>query len=142
MSYAEAAGSGTSSGSQHRFQHGPQQNSKGRFYDEKMVVCMSNGISYEQLADELYNKGFWKSVTGLQRVDFDRRFAIVIEDAGIRDKLVERGLEINGKHIIFGYHRRRVYVDLTTRVNVSQLPIGIIVPELEEVSGFYGSFLE
>ena len=70
MSYPEAASSGTSSGSQHGSQHGSHQNSKGRFYNEKMIVCMSKGISYEQLADELYNKGFWKSVTGLQRVDF------------------------------------------------------------------------
>ena len=31
--------------------------------------------------------------------------------------------------------------DPTTRVYVSQLPIGITTPELEEVFGFYGSFL-
>ena len=51
--------------------------------------------------------------TGLQRVNFNQRFAVVIEDVDIRDKLAKSGLNINGKHIFFGHHRRRIYVDPT-----------------------------
>ena len=60
MPYAQAASSGIRSQqeSQHGAQQKYQQNSKGRFYGEKMIVCMSSGISYEQLADALYEKGF------------------------------------------------------------------------------------
>ena len=58
MPYAKASGSGTSSQSQ-------------RFYNDKMVVCMSQGISYEALAHDLGRIGMWKSVTGFQRVDFN-----------------------------------------------------------------------
>ena len=74
MSYAQAAGSSSSSG------QGPHQNPKDRFFNAKMIVCMANGFSYEQLADELNKNGYWKSVSGFQKVDFSRRFAIVMED--------------------------------------------------------------
>ena len=144
MSHAQAASSGISSqqNSQHGAQQKYQQNSKGRFYNEKMIVCMSNGISYEQLADALYDKGFWKFVTGLQRVDFNPRFIVVIEDVDIRDKLVESGLSINGKHIFFGHHKRRIHVDPTRRVHVSQILIGVTDSELEEVFSFFGTLLK
>ena len=64
MSYDQAAGSGISSqqNSQHGYKQKYQQNSKGTFYNEKMIVCMSDEASYEQLADALYDKGFWKFV--------------------------------------------------------------------------------
>ena len=103
---------------------------------------MSNGVLYEQLPDALYDKGFWKFVTGLQGVDFNRRFAVVTEDVDIRDKLVGSGLSINGKHIFFGHHRRRIHVDPTRRVYVSQIPIGVTESELEEVFGLFGTLLK
>ena len=45
MSYAQAAGSSSSSG------QGSHQNPKDRFFNAKMIVCMANG--FEQLVDEL-----------------------------------------------------------------------------------------
>ena len=48
----------------------------------------------------------------------------MIEDVDIRDKLVDSGLSINGKHIFFGHHRR-IHIDPTRRVYVSQIPIGV-----------------
>ena len=70
-----------------------------------MVVCMANGIpdgiTYEQLAEELNNFGIWKSISVFQKVYFNRRFAIVVEYANTRDLLVEKGLNLNGVHIIF-----------------------------------------
>ena len=53
---------------------------------------MANSFSYEQLADKLNKNGCWKSVSGFQKVDFSRRFVIVMEDAALRDKSVEQGL--------------------------------------------------
>ena len=97
---------------------------------------MANGFSYEQLADELNKNGYWKSVSGFQKVDFGRRFAIVMEDAALRDKLVE--LKVDGKHVMFAHHRRR----FNTRVYVSQLPIVINEFDLREVFSFYGELLE
>ena len=44
MSYAQDAGAGASFGSN----SGPQ--SKDKFYNEKMVVCLIKGFTYEQLA--------------------------------------------------------------------------------------------
>ena len=63
MSYAQAAGSSSSSG------QGSHQNPKDRFFNAKMTVCMANGFSYEQLADELNKNRSWKSVSGFQKVD-------------------------------------------------------------------------
>ena len=81
------------------------------------------GFTYEDLAKELNEAGIWKFVSGYQKVDFNRRIALVIEDNKIRDFLVERGLKVNGIHVTFAYHRRR---DPLTRVYVSKLPIGIL----------------
>ena len=97
---------------------------------------MANGVPHEQLADELNKNGYWKSVSGFQKVDFSRRFAIVMEDAELRDQLVEQGLDIDGKHVMFAHHRRR----FNTRVYVSQLPIGINEIDLRKVSRFMVSF--
>ena len=94
--------------------------------------------SHHVTANELNKQGYWKSVTGFQSVDFNRQFAIVMEDASVRDKLVECGLDIEGKHIIFAYHKRRA----NTRVYVSQLPIGISDIDLRGVFSFYGELLE
>ena len=132
MSYAQATGSSS------RSAQGSHQNPKDRFFNAKMIVCMANDFPYEQLTDELNNNGYWKSVSGFQNVDFSRRFAIVVEDAELRDKLVEQGLDIDGKHVMFAHHRRR----LNTRVYVSQLPIGINEIDLREVFSFYGELLE
>ena len=102
-----------------------------------MIVYMLNGFLYEkkQLPDELNKNGYWKSVSGFQKVNLGHRFAIVMEDAALRDKLVEQGLDIDGKHVMFAHHRRR----FNNRVYVSQLPIGIY--EIE-VFSFYGELLE
>ena len=52
-----------------------------KYYNDKMVVCMANGLTYERLGDSLHSHGFLKYVSGFQKVDFDRRFSLVIEDA-------------------------------------------------------------
>ena len=49
------------------------------FYNKEMVICVSQGITYEQGAEELHKKGMWNNISGFQRVDFGRRFALVVE---------------------------------------------------------------
>ena len=93
MLYAQAAGSSTGSSS--------QQSSRGKFYNDKMIVCMANGMTFEQLADGLNKQGFWKSVSGFQKVDFNRRYALIVDDVSVRNKLVESGLNMDGRHIMF-----------------------------------------
>ena len=83
MSYAQAAGAGANSGSN----SGSQS-----FYNEKMVVCLIKRFTYEQLAEELNKAGIWKVVSGYQRVDFNRRIAMVVEDPEIRTSWLKKVL--------------------------------------------------
>ena len=132
MSYAQAASSGSSSKS------GPRSQFE-KYYNAKMIVCMANGVSYERLAEVLHRYGFWEVASGFQKVDFNRRYDIVIESQDARDLLVESGLNIDEKHISFAYHKRR---DIKKRVYVSQVPLGITELEFREVFSFYGDILE
>ena len=124
MSYAQVASSSS------------QQQEK--FYHENMLVCMVGKVSYEKLAEELSLWGYWKGITGFQKVDFGRRFALVFDDPDLRDRLVTSGLTIDGTHVMFNYHRRRVQMDTRIRVFVSQLPIGVTEQEIESVFLKYG----
>ena len=100
---------------------------------------MANGVSYERLAEVLHRYGFWEAVSGFQKVDFNRRYGIVTERQYARDLLVESGLNNDGKHISFAYHKRR---DIRKRVYVSQVPLGNTELEFREVFSFYGDILE
>ena len=131
MSYAKAAGSCAGSG--------VSTDPRPRLFNEMMVVSMVRGFTYEDLAKELNKVGIGKFVSGYQKVDFNRRIALVIDDNKIRDLLVERGLKVNGIHVTFACHRRR---DPLTRVYVSQLPIGILPAELKEAFAFFGEISE
>ena len=124
-SYAKAAGSGASA-------------QPRTLYNEEMVICMSQGITYEQLAEELHKKGMWNSISGFQRVDFGRRFVLVVELTKHRDFLVENGLNISGIHVAFTYHKRREM----TRVYLSQIPSGITPAEIKEALSYYGGILQ
>ena len=115
MSYASAAGSGAAG-------NGAEQ-LKDRYYNDNMVVCFANGIQYDQLTEELDKKGYWQYVTGFQRVDYNRRFALAFNRREPRDYLVQHGLDIKGKHVQFGCHKRRIPPKI--RVLVAELPIGI-----------------
>ena len=103
-----------------------------------MVVCFANGIQYNQLAEELDKKGYWQYVTGFQRVDYNRRFALVFNRPEPRDHLVEHGLDIGGKHVQFGYQKRRI--PPKTRVLDAELPIGITYLEIWGVFVITGRF--
>ena len=85
--------------------------------------------------------GYWKRITGFQKVDFGRRFALVFDDPDLRDRLVTNGLTIDGTHVIFNYHRRRVQIDTRICVFVSQLPIRVTKQEIESVFSKYGEII-
>ena len=94
MSYAQAAAAGSQTGSD-------------KYSNRNMVVCLANGIEYEALAKVLNEKGYWKDVIGYQRVDFNRKYALVFKNDRTRDLLVDEGLNVNGVHVNFAYHRRK-----------------------------------
>ena len=75
-------------------------------------------------------------MTGFQRVDYNRRFALVFNRPEPRDHLVEHGLDTGGKYVQFGYHKRRIPPKI--RVLVAELPIGITDLEICGVFRNYG----
>ena len=66
MSYAQAASAGS-------------QNGFDKYFNRNMVVCFTNGSEYEALAKVLNEKGYWKDVIGYQRVNFNQRYALVLQ---------------------------------------------------------------
>ena len=54
----------------------------------------------------------------------------------MRDLLVEQGINVNGVHVNFAYHRRKE--DARIRVFVSQLSIGIELHQILDVFNTYG----
>ena len=115
MSYVKAAGAGAQNSSQNGSQ------SSERFYNKNMVACFANGVDFEALAEALNREGYWSDVAGYQKVDFSGRFAIVFKNTQTRDRLVENGINVNGIHVNFAYHRKKE--DPKIRVYISQLPI-------------------
>ena len=83
------------------------QGSNGRYFNEQMLVCTASGFTIQDLADELHNLGYLKAVTGIQPFDLSRRFAVVVEDGTVRDKLFAEGMHVKGIHVTFLYHKRR-----------------------------------
>ena len=104
-----------------------------------MTVCFANGLQYDTLVEVLHQRNYLRYVTGLQRIDFNRRYALVFNNYEVRDHLVQHGLDINGIHITFGYHKRRT--PLRIRVFITELPIGITNEEIANVLEQYGSIL-
>ena len=72
MPYAQVASSGSS------WKSGPRSEFE-KHYNAKVIVCIANGVSYESLAEILHRYGFWEAVSVFQKVDFKRRYGIVIE---------------------------------------------------------------
>ena len=61
MSYAQAAGT--------------RAKSYGAYYSEKLLICHAGQNSYDQVADALYNNGYWDHVKVFQKVDLYWRYA-------------------------------------------------------------------
>ena len=101
MSYAKAAGAGAHNSSQNGSQ------GSERFYNKNMVVCFANGVDFEAPAEVRNRKGYWSDVAGYQKADFICRFAVVFKNTQTRDRLVENGINVNGIHVNFAYHRKK-----------------------------------
>ena len=129
MPYAKAAGAGAQNSSQNGSQ------SSERFYDKNMVVCFANGVDFEALAEALNRETYWSDVAGYQKVEFNRRFPVVFNNTQTRDRLVENGINVNGIHVNFAYHRKKE--DPKIRVYISQLAIGIKFGQIYEVFKAY-----
>ena len=101
---------------------GARTHAQEKFFSCNMVVCFAENIAYEQIAEELNKQGYWKAITVFQKLDLFHRYGFVFSDPDLRDKLVVNGLDIDGVHVNFGYHRQRSYF---IRVLVSRLPAGV-----------------
>ena len=128
MPYAEAAGRGS--------HYGNSQEPK--YYNEKMISCNSNGISYEKLIDALHSERKLRHISAVQKVDFRILFALVVEDSTVRETLVEAGINVDGIHLNFGYHKRRELI----KVYVANIPCGIPLVDIKRVFASYGTIRE
>ena len=88
---------------------GARAHAKEKFFNSDMLVSFARNIAQERISEVLEEQGYWKAVTVFQKLDF-RRYEIVFSDPDLRDKLVINGLDIDGVHITFGYHRHRNYL--------------------------------
>ena len=109
-----------------------------KFFNSEMLVCFVQDIVQERIIEVLEEQGFWKAVTVFQKLDF-RRVGIVFSDPDLRDKLVVNGLDIDGVHVNFGYHRHRSYF---VRVLVSRLPAGVPDKDICSALNCYGEILK
>ena len=124
MSYAQAAGSGAKS--------------YGAFYNEKLLVCHAGDHPYEKVAEALHNCGYWDHVKVFQKVDLNRRYAVEFHKNDISERLLTTGLSVNGVHVGFQRHQRRVFSKPVERVYISLLPSGVTDEEIIAVLQSYG----
>ena len=85
------------------------------------MVCFTNGVNFEALVEALNREGYWSDVVGYQKVDFSHRFAVVFKNTQTRDGLAENGMNVNGIHVNFAYHRKKE--DPKIKVYIFQLPM-------------------
>ena len=116
---------------------GARAHAQEKFFNSDMLVCFTQNIVQERITEVLEKQGYWKAVTVFQKLDF-RRLGIVFSDPDLRDNLVVNGLDIDGVHITFGYHRYRSY---PIRVLLSSLPAGVPDKDICSVLSCYGEIL-
>ena len=122
MSYADAAGKGTNY----------RQYQNDRYYNEKMVVCSSRGITLEKLAEALHKKEMLPPLSAIQKIRYGVMYALVVENPEVRKDLVVQGLDVGGIHLSFNYHN----MDMP-KVCVSNIPCGISLIDLRRVFDLY-----
>ena len=94
MSYAQAASSGA--------------HAQGGYYNEKLLVCFAGKNSCERLTEALHQEGYWNSIKVFQRVDFNLRYAVELENSILRDRLLTAKPKYHGLHFEFYRHQKRV----------------------------------
>ena len=123
MSYAQATGSGNGNGNEQ-----PK-----RYFNEKMAQCHSNGVSLEKLVDVLDDLKILPRLTALQKVKYGIMYALASEDCKLLEDLTIYGLDVDGKHLEFRYHKANL-----TNVFVSNIPYGISSVDINLAFGKYG----
>ena len=112
-------------------------NNESRFVNEEMVVCKAKFSSVTEIADALYNEGYWNFVRGLQRLDYNHHFGVVIEDDEQRERLLKNGLKVGSKALSFVPHGTKA-----VRVYLSHLPLGVFFYEIKDFFHIYGNVEE
>ena len=121
MDYAKAASSSEST---------------GKYFNEQIIYCEKNGFDEKDLQDKLHEMGVWMKVEGFQRSDFNRKLCLVIKEEHIRNHSVENGVNLDGLHVKFYFHKSR---NTDVKVLVSQVPIGVDSLEIKMHLRSYGN---
>ena len=132
MSYAGATSANISKSNGNNYRR--NESYYGKYFNENMLICPGSSCTIDGLADGLHNAGYLKDVTGIQPFDFQRRFEVVFQDVTARGKLYRESLDINGHHVFFQFHGRNPWY----RVQVFNVPIGILIDEIEDAFEEYG----
>ena len=122
MSYAGAA------------QNGNRQENQKKYFNSKMVTCWSQDVALEDLVEALYNRRFLEKLTALQKVKFGRMFALASEDDKMLEELVLSGLNVNGLHLEFSYHKGRKFT-----VFVTNIPFGVSPADMSRAFNKFGT---
>ena len=123
MSYAHATGSG----------NGNNQEQPKRYFNDQMIQCHSNGVSLEKLVEVLDHEKLLPQLTALQKVKYGVMYALASENKKLLEDLVIYGLEVDGKHLTFKYHKANLI-----NVYISNIPYGISRAEISAAFSKYG----
>ena len=128
MSYAQDVGTGAKS--------------YGAYYNEKLLICHAGQNSYDKVAEALYNNGYYDHVKVFQKVDLNRRYAVEFDKNDVSERLLTNGLTVDGVHVSFTRHQRRVFSAPVWRVYISLLPSGVTDEEIISALQNYGKVKE
>ena len=106
--------------------------------ERSLLICHAGENPYEKVAEALHNCGYWQHVKVFQKVDLNRRYAVEFDRNDISEKLLTIGINVNGVHVGFQRHQRRVFFKLVHRVYISLLPSGVTDEEITAVLQGYG----
>ena len=124
MSYAHATGSGNGNNQEQRTK---------RYLNDKMIQCHSNGVSLEKLVEVPDHEKLLPQLTALQKVKYGVMYALASENKKLLEDLVIYGLEVDGKHLTFKYHKANLI-----NVYISNIPYGISRVEISAAFSKYG----
>ena len=106
---------------------------KARFVNENMLVCKAKFNTYEAIAAALHREGYWKAVSGFQKLDYSHHYGVEIKDQELRERLFKNGLKVGYYNLCFVYHGTK-----NVRVYLSHLPLGVNVWDVKVSFASYG----
>ena len=119
MSYAQAAGNGN------------QQERK--YFNDSMVQCYSRNAALDDLLEALEKERILPHLTAIQKVKHGVMYALASDNFHVLQNLVLKGLDVDGVHLTFTYHKKRF-----TNVYVSNVLFGVKALDVQTSLSPYG----